>query len=236
MRGAKSVSVAAFLFLLTTGCARTAAGPEQETFCPPEVRTARNTPSRDVGPTSQVSLGSLMCSDPETGMSLIEVSVLNPHATRAAWYEVTLQFTTSTPGTAGLRRGAGLPCRLSRRRPCTRARSARKAGLPGPGGGARAPTTVGSRADGRGAAPEAGGLGGSLRRWHPSGCRRLRTCSTGSRADQYGQAQSATSGRSVPCSRIQLWWRMRWSAIAWRSPSARPARPGTRSMTSMTSR
>ncbi|MFF4425676.1 hypothetical protein ACFY04_33720 [Streptomyces sp. NPDC001549] len=28
-------------------------------------------------------------------MSLIEVSVLNPHATRAAWYEVTLQFTTS---------------------------------------------------------------------------------------------------------------------------------------------
>ncbi|MFF3085163.1 hypothetical protein ACFVRB_08950 [Streptomyces nojiriensis] len=28
-------------------------------------------------------------------MSLVEVSVLNPHATRAAWYDVTLQFTTS---------------------------------------------------------------------------------------------------------------------------------------------
>ncbi|TDU74698.1 hypothetical protein EDD91_1348 [Streptomyces sp. KS 21] len=42
-----------------------------------------------------LSLGSPRCSDPETGMSLIEVSVLNPHATRAAWYEETLQFTTS---------------------------------------------------------------------------------------------------------------------------------------------
>ncbi|WP_330294801.1 hypothetical protein [Streptomyces sp. NBC_00503] len=28
-------------------------------------------------------------------MSLVEVSVLNPHATSAAWYEVTLEFTTA---------------------------------------------------------------------------------------------------------------------------------------------
>lgn len=95
MRGAKTVAVPAFLLLLVMGCARTSAGPEEETLCPPEVRTATATPSGDVGLTSQIWLGSLKCADPETGMSLIEVSVLNPHATRAAWYEVTLQFTTS---------------------------------------------------------------------------------------------------------------------------------------------
>lgn len=50
------------------------------------------------------------------------------------------------------------------------------------------------------------------------------------------QVQSATSGRSTPCSRIQSWCRCRASSIRCRTAAARTASPGTRSMTSMTRR
>ncbi len=50
------------------------------------------------------------------------------------------------------------------------------------------------------------------------------------------QVQSATSGMSTPCSRMYAWWRSRASSIRWRTAAARTARPGTRSMTSMTRR
>jgi hypothetical protein len=50
------------------------------------------------------------------------------------------------------------------------------------------------------------------------------------------QVQSSTSGRSVPWMRIQSWWRWRASSMRWRTAAARTASPGTRSMTSMTSR
>jgi SRSO17 transposase len=53
---------------------------------------------------------------------------------------------------------------------------------------------------------------------------------------QPSQVQSATSGRSVPWARIQSWWRSRMSSMCWRTGAAVTARPGTRSMTSMTSR
>ena len=50
------------------------------------------------------------------------------------------------------------------------------------------------------------------------------------------QVQSATSGRSLPCSRIQAWWRVRTSCIACRTAFACTGIPGVRSMTSMTRR
>lgn len=56
------------------------------------------------------------------------------------------------------------------------------------------------------------------------------------RAPDPVQVQSATSGMSVPCSRIQEWWRVRASAMACRTPTARTPRPGTRSITSITRR
>ena len=51
---------------------------------------------------------------------------------------------------------------------------------------------------------------------------------------QNGQVQPATAGWSSPCSRVHA--RASWRAvvIAWRSPPALSARPGTRSITSIT--
>ena len=46
--------------------------------------------------------------------------------------------------------------------------------------------------------------------------------------------QSRTSGRSSPNSRVYCWWRVRSSTMCWRTCAARVARPGTRSITSMT--
>ncbi len=63
----------------------------------------------------------------------------------------------------------------------------------------------------------------------PTGSRRLPR-------PQAFQLHSATSGRSVPCSRIHAWCRVRASAIRWRRAADRTASPGTRSMTSITSR
>ena len=93
-------------------------------------------------------------------------------------------------------------------------------------GGARRISTDASpvRRPARGGSPDQRGALPSPARW--------RTCSAD--AAQPGQAQSRTSGRSSPCSRVQARARRRVSSISWRTTAARDPRPGTRSITSIT--
>lgn len=88
------LAAVAVIALFGSGCVHSPPHTEQQ-LCPQpaEARPIKPLKSRTLA--KDVELGPLRCADPETGMSSIEVTVINSHPMKDAWYEVTLQFLTS---------------------------------------------------------------------------------------------------------------------------------------------
>ncbi|WP_405767369.1 hypothetical protein [Streptomyces sp. NBC_01538] len=95
MKSAGSSVVAAVALLLATGCsARSYNGQAESNTCPPVTSGVSATPTRASGRTPQVEVGELRCSDMDSGMSAVDITVKNTGTGEANYY-VTVEFIDS---------------------------------------------------------------------------------------------------------------------------------------------
>lgn len=87
--------VAVVALLLATGCsAQPSTGQAQSDVCPPVASDVSATPTRASGPVRQVELGDVRCSDEDSGMSAVDITVKNTGTGEANYY-VTVEFLDS---------------------------------------------------------------------------------------------------------------------------------------------
>jgi hypothetical protein len=78
VKSMKSSVISTVALLLATGCsARPSTGQAESAVCPPIASDASATPLRASGPARQVELGDLRCSDADSGMSAVDITVKN---------------------------------------------------------------------------------------------------------------------------------------------------------------
>lgn len=93
MRSMRSAVVAMVALLLSTGCsAQSSSSQTEEILCPPV--TSRFSTAPATGPAHHVELGDVQCSDGDTGMSAVDITVKNTGAGEANYY-VTVEFIDS---------------------------------------------------------------------------------------------------------------------------------------------
>jgi hypothetical protein len=87
--------VAVVALLLATGCsARPSTGQAESDVCPPVASDVSAIPTRGSGPVRHVELGDMRCSDADSGMSAVDITVKNT-GTGEANYDVTVEFIDS---------------------------------------------------------------------------------------------------------------------------------------------
>ena len=88
-------AVAIVALLLATGCsARPSTGQAESDVCPPVASDVSANPTRASGPVRQVELGDVRCSDADSGMSAVDITVKNT-GTGEANYDVIVEFIDS---------------------------------------------------------------------------------------------------------------------------------------------
>lgn len=91
----RSSVVAVVVLLLATGCsARPGTGQVESDVCPPVASDVSANPARASGPVRQVELGDVRCSDADSGVSAVDITVKNTGTGEANYY-VTVEFIDS---------------------------------------------------------------------------------------------------------------------------------------------
>ncbi|MFE9974620.1 hypothetical protein ACFYRD_28660 [Streptomyces hirsutus] len=95
MKSVRSSAVAVVALLLVTGCSdRPGADQAEGDACPPAASSASPGPTPASGPARHVELGAVRCSDADSGMSAVDITVKNTGTGEANYY-VTVEFIDS---------------------------------------------------------------------------------------------------------------------------------------------
>lgn len=95
MKRVRPSAIAVVALLLATGCsARPSTGQAESDVCPTVTSDVTATPTRVSGPARHVELGNWRCSDADSGMSAVDITVKNTGTSEANYY-VTVEFIDS---------------------------------------------------------------------------------------------------------------------------------------------